>query len=373
MLVLRRDPNEGGELEKMNRKKVGAPYRYAEPVFLALAATRCLTGASHGALEGLARQALGDDGTPRHARTCRRISGTKAGIRGGMVIASSSKRAVRTAADSSGPQRNDRGEWITKKWKLKRGFARARVLADADTRRVLALKVTDEKTGDAPAFDALVTGAVAAPDGAAARGEARGKEAEAAEAAGEKEGAAAAIAAEAVRSAPGEAAAARAVAADDGGTAREREPEASVSAAAAAAAAEGAEKAACADGAYASRKNVAPCRELGIVPFIKTRKNATTAGKGEGDGRGRVVREQLGFGTKYVSDLTVAEKAAGTGARRAASRYGRRRAVEIVFSAAKRLFGSGARALKWKNIVREVGLKVALYNRLVGVASGGIG
>ena len=247
----------------MNRKKVGAPYRYPEPVFLALAVMRRLTGASRGALEGLARQASGDDGTPRHARTCGRINGIKAGIRGGMVIASSSKRAVRTAADSSGLQRNDRGEWITKKWKLKRGFARARMLADVDTRRVLALKVTDEKTGDAPVFEALVTEAAAALDRAAARGEARGKEAEAAEAE-EKEEAAAAIAAEAVRSAAEEAAAARAVAADNGGTAREREPKASVSAAVTAAAAEGAEKVTCADGAYASRKNVAPCREFGI-------------------------------------------------------------------------------------------------------------
>ncbi len=200
MLVLQRDPNVGEELEKMNRKKVGAPYRYPEPVFLALAAMRRTAGASYGALEGLARQAQVDDGTPRHARTCRRINGIKAGIRGGMAIASSSKRAVRTAADSSGLQRNDRGEWITKKWNLKRGFVRVHVLAGVDTRRVLALKVTDEKTGGAPVFEALVTEAVAALDGAAARGEARGKEAEAAEAE-EREEAAAAIAAEAVRSA----------------------------------------------------------------------------------------------------------------------------------------------------------------------------
>ena len=277
------------------------------------------------------------------------------------------------ATDSSGLQRNDRGEWITKKWKLKRGFVRARMLVDVYTRRVLALKVTDEKTGGAPVFEALVTEAVAALDRAAARGEARGKEAEAAEAAEEKEEAAAAIAAEAMCSASEEAAAARAVAADDGGTAREREPEASVSAAVTAAAAEGAEKVAYADGAYASRKNVAPCRELGIVPFIKMGKNATTAGKGEGDEWGRVVREQLGFGTKYVSDPTVAEKAASMEAWKAASRYGRRWTVKIVFSAVKRLFGSGVRALKWKNIVQEVGLKVALYNRLVGMALGGIG
>ena len=321
----------------MNRKKAGAPYRYAESLFLALAAIRCLTGASYEALEGLARQAPGDDGTPRHARTCGRINGTKAGIRGGTAIAPGSKRAVRMATDSSGLQRNDRGERMTKKWKLKRGFVRARVLAGVDARRVLALKVTDEKTGDAPVFETLVTEAVAALDRAAARGEARGKEAE------EKEEAAATIAAEAVRSASEEAAA------------------------------EGAEKVIYADGAYASRKNVALCKELGIVPFIKMGKNATTAGKGEGDEWGRVVREQLGFGTKYVSDLTAAEKAASMEAWKAASRYGRRWTIEIIFSAVKRLFGSDVRALKWKNIVQEVSLKVALYNRLVGMASKGIG
>ena len=60
------------------------------------------------------------------------------------------------------------------------------------------------------------------------------------------------------------------------------------------------------------------------------------------------------------------------GARRAASRCCRRRAAEVVFSAVKRLFGSGARALEWKNTVREAGLKVAPYNRLVGTASEGI-
>ena len=367
LLVLQRDPNEGEELEKMNRKKVGAPYRYAESMFLAMAAIRCLTGASYEALEGLARQALGDDGTPRHAQICRRINGIKVDICEGMVIASSSKCTVRMATDSSGLQQHNRGEWITKKWKLKRGFVRVHMLVDVDTHHVLALKVTDEKTGDAPVFETLVTEAVAALDRAAARGEARGKEAE------EKEEAAAAIAAEAMCSASEEAAAARAVAADNGGTAREREPEASVSAAVTAAAAEGAEKVIYADGAYASRKNVALCKELGIVPFIKMGKNATTAGKGEGDEWGRVVREQLGFGTKYVSDLTAAEKAASMEAWKAASRYGRRWTIEIVFSAVKRLFGSDVRALKWKNIVQEVGLKVALYNRLVGMASGGIG
>ena len=201
-------------------------------MFPAPAAAGRAAGASRGAPEGPARQAPGDGGSPGHARTCGRIDGTKADIRDGAAAAPGSKRAARAAAGSSGPRRDGRGERMTKKRKLKRGFARARMPAGADTRRASAPNAADEKTGGAPAFGAPVTGAAAAPDGAAARGEARGKGAEA-EAEG-REGAAAARAAGAARSAPGEAAAAIAAAADSGGTAREREPEAPVSAAAAA-------------------------------------------------------------------------------------------------------------------------------------------
>ncbi len=111
------------------------------------------------------------------------------------------------------------------------------MLVDVRTRHVLALRVTDERTGDSPMFEPLVTEAAAALDRAEARETAPGKEAEKAKEAKEE---AAAIAAEAVRAA------------------REREPEASVSAAAVASAAEGGGgRITCADGAHASRKNVA--------------------------------------------------------------------------------------------------------------------
>ena len=269
LLVLEKDPNAGEELEKVNRKKAGAPCRHAESAFMDLAAVRRMTGASHENLEGLARQAPGDDDAPRHAHTCRKNNGTKADIRGGMAMASSKMRAMRVAAGPSGPQRNDRGERTRKKRKPRRGFVKAHVLVDARTRRVLAPKAAGGRAGDSPVSGPLVTEAAAALDRAEARGKALGgKEAEAAaEAKGDE---AAAIAAEAVRAAPEEEAAARAVAADAGGTAREREPEASASAAEG-----GAGRIACADGAHASRKNVAPCKEPGIVPFIKTNKTAT--------------------------------------------------------------------------------------------------
>ena len=82
------------------------------------------------------------------------------------------------------------------------------------------------------------------------------------------------------------------------------------------------------------------------------------------------MREQLGFGTKCVSDLTYAEKAAGAGAWKSTSRYGRRWTAETIFSALKRIFGSYTHSPKWKNIVQEVNLKMAPHSKLVSVASG---
>ncbi len=43
--------------------------------------------------------------------------------------------------------------------------------------------------------------------------------------------------------------------------------------------------------------------------------------------------------------------------------YSHRWIVESVFSAFKRLFSEHLMALKWDNILQEVRLKVALYNR----------
>ena len=41
---------------------------------------------------------------------------------------------------------------MAKKWKTKRGFVKIHFLIEADTQRVLGLKVTDETVGDPTAF-----------------------------------------------------------------------------------------------------------------------------------------------------------------------------------------------------------------------------
>ena len=48
--------------------------------------------------------------------------------------------------------------------------------------------------------------------------------------------------------------------------------------------------------------------------------------------------------------------------------YGGRRNVEIVVSAFKRIFSNSVSAVKMKNIVHEIKLKIAVYNRLLYMA-----
>ena len=46
--------------------------------------------------------------------------------------------------------------------------------------------------------------------------------------------------------------------------------------------------------------------------------------------------------------------------------------VEIVFPAFKRMFGEHLYSLKWKNMVQEVRIKVATYNRLIDMGVGAV-
>ena len=65
-------------------------------------------------------------------------------------------------ADSTGLKQSNRGEWIRKKWKIRRGFVKLHMLADADTKKILAVVVTDDMTGDSPMLSKLL-GTIAEP------------------------------------------------------------------------------------------------------------------------------------------------------------------------------------------------------------------
>jgi len=60
------------------------------------------------------------------------------------------------AVDASGIKVSNRGEWIRRKWKVRRGFLKIHIAVDVKRRRILTLKVTDERVSDGQMLQPLV-------------------------------------------------------------------------------------------------------------------------------------------------------------------------------------------------------------------------
>jgi len=60
------------------------------------------------------------------------------------------------AIDSSGMKITNRGEWIRHKWKTHKGWIKAHIAVDVKRKKLLALEITDERTGDGRMLKPLV-------------------------------------------------------------------------------------------------------------------------------------------------------------------------------------------------------------------------
>jgi len=60
------------------------------------------------------------------------------------------------AVDASGIKVSNRGDWMRRKWKMRRGYLKIHIAVDVKRKRVLALEVTDEKVGDERMLQPLV-------------------------------------------------------------------------------------------------------------------------------------------------------------------------------------------------------------------------
>ena len=60
------------------------------------------------------------------------------------------------AMDASGVKVSNRGDWIRHKWKVKRGYLKIHIAVDVKRKKILALKVTDERVGDGRMLQPLV-------------------------------------------------------------------------------------------------------------------------------------------------------------------------------------------------------------------------
>jgi hypothetical protein len=100
-----------------------------------------------------------------------------------------------------------------------------------------------------------------------------------------------------------------------------------------------------ADGSYDSNKNFKYLYEKKILPGIKIKKNSITSTKNTNTRNKEVTSQQ-----QYFDRWKKKRK------------YGHRWMAETAFSSLKRMFGEYTYATKFQNMVKEMILKVSLYN-----------
>jgi len=274
----------GVELEKMNENKASRPYKYPNSYIRFLAFMYVAFNLPFRQLEGFIKAMMRlnpDLKKPDHATIHRRVQ--KLNLKLDDVL-KKSKKPVTIAIDASGIKVTNSGDWIRKKWKKeKRGFLKIHFAVDTKKRQIIAMEVTDERTGDIKKFQSLV----------------------------------------------------------DKSSKRQKV------------------KKVLADAAYDSRKNFSYLRNKRIDSGIKPRKVSTTA-RGWKDlkkrrprakARGNIYRKKEVI--EYTLDPDRWKKRKG---------YGERWIVEILFSAFKRIYGEHVRAKKFKNMIKEMEMKVFFYN-----------
>lgn len=127
-----------------------------------------------------------------------------------------------------------------------------------------------------------------------------------------------------------------------------------------------------ADTAYDSRKIFQACYDLAIDPCIRIRLNASLRSRGKGDARARAVIDQLGGGNPDPKAFYALSKEARQLHQRAwkvIAHYGYRWLHEACFGSFKALMGGSIMAVKPRNMVTELALKIGLYNRLQEVGA----
>lgn len=348
-LAVSYDPGWEDDLREANRSKEGAPFRYADGLIMAAAALRTVLNMQYRQLSGFLDAMMKGHGSPHFSVLCRRMNRLDVDTGGGLVRVSDRSAPVTLLADSTGLKQCNRGEWIRKKWKVRRGFVKIHLLADANTRRILAVAVSDDRTGDAPVLRDLL-GTIAESDDTGQQDE----------------------------KIPDEKLQDRRMEVIGTNTPASKDPLPPVASLPPNLLAQGISPLAflcggqprthgaflLADGAYASRGNMQTCKNMGIRPLIPISTRCNARGKGTGDAWGLAVREQLGGSPETrIDGMGEEEKEENKRYWKSRVGYGRRWLIEIIISAFKRMFGDHVQSRRWEHMVQEIRLRVALYNR----------
>lgn len=152
----------GEELGKANDHKRGAPYRYPEPFIRLLAYLHVLFHLpfrqEEGLIRSLSKYVVGlkaPDWSTIWERT-KDLDMTLDGVR--------TDEPISIALDSSGIKVSNSGDWMRKKWKVKRGYLKVHLAVDAKSKQAVSMQVTEETVSDGSQTEALVQEATAKND-----------------------------------------------------------------------------------------------------------------------------------------------------------------------------------------------------------------
>lgn len=141
------------EVKSMNERKRGRPYQFPHSLMKFLAIIH-IAFLPYRQMEGFLRklsQYIPKLKAADYSTMCKRmkkmdIELPKQELGDNVVI----------ALDSTGMKVSNRGEWMREKWKRRRGWIKVHIVVDAKSKKLLAMEITDERTGDGKMLKPLV-------------------------------------------------------------------------------------------------------------------------------------------------------------------------------------------------------------------------
>ena len=144
------------EIEKMNEGKRGRPYDYPQSFMIFLKILHDCIQIKYRQLEGFVRalsKYIPKIKAPSFSQIRRRSVKIEIDL---YKTLKESKDDFVIAVDSSGVKVANRGEWMREKWKVHRGWIKIHVAVDVNTKEIIAIEVTDERTGDGKMLKPLI-------------------------------------------------------------------------------------------------------------------------------------------------------------------------------------------------------------------------
>jgi IS5 family transposase len=142
------------ELERMNARKEGGRYVYPEIFVRLLGYVHLLFHLPYRQTEGFLKALRRFDSrieVPDYSTIDRRVNRLNV-----KLDTEDYGDDVVIAVDASGVKVSNRGDWMRRRWRVRRGYLKIHIAVDVKRKRILALEVTDDKVGDERMLQPLV-------------------------------------------------------------------------------------------------------------------------------------------------------------------------------------------------------------------------